>query len=286
MSPSSHFVAVILTGAAVTAFAANSLLCRLALHDGGMDPVGFTVIRLCSAALALAIILRFRRGDHTATRAGSWLSAVWLFGYAFAFSYAYIALETGTGALLLFGAVQVTMISIGLLTGERPRAQEWFGLVLALAGLVYLLLPGANAPSWLPAASMVGAGIAWGLYSLRGRGATDPGAATCGNFVRTVPMAIVVGLIFAAQFHTTTNALLAALASGAIASGLGYVLWYAALRYLTATRAAIVQLLSPVLATLAGVAVLDETLTSRILIAAVAGFTGVILAATARKHSS
>ena len=276
--------AFLLTGAAVTAFAANSLLCRLALHDDEMDPIGFTVVRLCSAALVLTVLMRVRTGNFTAVRSGNWASALSLFTYAIAFSYAYVALETGTGALLLFGAVQVTMISIGLLTGERPPAREWAGLVLALSGLVYLLLPGAEAPDWLPAASMIAAGIAWGLYSLRGRGSKDPGAATCGNFIRTLPMILLVGLIYAAQFRATTNALLAALASGAIASGLGYVVWYAALKHLTATRAAIVQLLSPVLATLSGVAFLHESLTSRIVIAAIAGFSGVALAATARRE--
>jgi drug/metabolite transporter (DMT)-like permease len=274
---------VILTTLALTAFAANSLLCRLALHDGDMDPVGFTVVRLCSAAIALVVLIRLGSGSSHPTRSGNWLSAFWLFTYAITFSYAYVKMETGTGALLAFGAVQVTMILSALITGERPPKQEWAGLMLAVAGVVYLLLPGASAPPWLPASSMVLAGVAWGFYSLRGRGVTNPGAATCGNFIRTVPMVLVVGAAFVSQLQFTTTGLLAGVASGAIASGLGYILWYHALAYLSATQAAIVQLVAPVLAALGGVAFLSESLSPRLVIAAVAVFFGVVLAASARK---
>jgi drug/metabolite transporter (DMT)-like permease len=276
---------LVLTSLALAAFAANSLLCRLALHDGNMDPVGFTVIRLASAALALFILTRIRRDGARPTRSGDWISAFWLFLYAITFSCAYVQLETGTGALLAFGAVQVTMILFGLLTGERPPRQVWAGLLLALGGVVYLLLPGASAPDWLPAASMVLAGIAWGIYSLRGRGVRDPGAATCGNFVRTVPMVLVVGAVFVSRLQFTTQGLVAGIASGAIASGLGYILWYRALAYLTATRAAIVQLAAPILAALGGVAFLAEALSSRLVFAALAVCTGVVLAATSRREA-
>jgi drug/metabolite transporter (DMT)-like permease len=277
---------ITLTSLALTAFAANSLLCRFALHSGDVDPVGFTVVRLASAALALLLLMRVRHGGAThPTRSGNWVSAFWLFVYAITFSYAYVQLETGTGALLAFGAVQVTMILFGLLTGERPPRPVWAGLLLALGGVVYLLLPGASAPNWLPAVSMVLAGIAWGIYSLRGRGVRDPGAATCGNFVRTVPMVLVVGAVFVSRLQFTTQGLVAGIASGAIASGLGYILWYRALAYLTATRAAIVQLAAPILAALGGVAFLAEALSSRLVFAALAVFSGVVLAATSRRQA-
>jgi drug/metabolite transporter (DMT)-like permease len=286
-------VAVLATAAAMTAFAANSLLCRLALRDAGTDPFGFTAIRLGSGAVMLWFLLRLRRRRHertdAAARAGSWPAGFWLFLYAIAFSYAYVELDAGSGALLLFGVVQTTMIVGGLLAGERPGRRDAIGLLLAAAGVVYLVSPTVSTPALLPALSMATAGLAWGLYSLRGRGGGDPAAATCGNFIRAVPMALAtLGLAAAcgAELRLQGYGIVLATASGALASGLGYVLWYAALVHLDATRAAIVQLTAPVLAALGGVVFLAETVSWRLGVAAALVLGGVALATTAPRDSA
>ena len=237
----------ILTAAALIAFAANSVLCRVALGQEVIDAATFSAVRLVSGALTLTIITVGVRGRRPAKLEGSWRSAGALFLYAVPFSFAYNTLDTGTGALILFGSVQLAMMASALRSGERPHRFQWFGLALAFAGLVFLFSPGVSAPPPEGAALMALAGISWGIYSLRGGGREDPIGQTMGNFVRTVPLALLVSLAAVAQFHASTRGLILAATSGALASGLGYAIWYRALRSLTAIRASVVQLLVPVL---------------------------------------
>ena len=261
---------------ALLAFAGNSLLCRLALKHGSIDAASFTSIRIASGAVALWLIRRVhsRSGDA----AGSWRSALALFAYAAGFSYAYVSLPAATGALLLFGAVQVTMIGYGLWTGERLRTLQLVGLAIALGGLVGLLLPGLTAPPWRGSVLMLGAGVAWGVYSLRGRRAGDATAVTAGNFLRAVPMAAALSLATFPWGSVERAGMGYAIASGALASGAGYAIWYAALPGLKATTAATAQLSVPVLAAAGGIVLLGEPLTPRFLIASAATLVGISLA--------
>jgi drug/metabolite transporter (DMT)-like permease len=260
---------VALTAAAMVAFAANSLLCRAALGSPRMDAVSFTALRLVSGAAVLAGLAR-AAGRGGVARDGSWASAWALFAYALAFSLAYTRIPTGTGALLLFGAVQITMIGHAVATGARLRPGEWLGLAVALVGLVVLTRPGLAAPDALGAALMVSAGVAWGVYTLRGRGAGAPLFVTAGNFVRAaVPALAVVPFAWGlATPRWTPGGAVLAVASGAIASGLGYAAWYAALPHLPPQRAALVQLSAPVLAALGGVLLLGEAFDGRLAMAA------------------
>lgn len=271
--------AALLTTLAMLAFAGNSLFCRLALRDTEIDAASFTAIRLASGALVLAALLMLRGKRPTA--GGSWPMAAMLFAYAVCFSFAYRDLTAATGALLLFGAVQFTMTGYGLWTGERIRGLKLVGLLLALAGLVWLLLPGLAAPPPFAAALMLTAGAAWGVYSLLGKGAGDPTAATGGNFLRSLPFAAALALTATTTGTTAgtvdhTGALYAVL-SGAVTSGLGYVLWYAALPMLRATTAATVQLSVPAIAALGGAMLLAEPVTLRLLVASAAVLGGIAL---------
>ncbi|MCP3139667.1 DMT family transporter [Pyxidicoccus xibeiensis] len=274
----------VFTVLALVGFAANSLLCRAALAGGGrlIDAASFTGVRLVSGAVVLAVLLRMRSGRR---EGGSWPSALALFAYAAGFSLAYVRIGAGVGALLLFGCVQATMLGTGLVRGERPRAREVAGLLLALGGLVGLTAPGASAPDTVGAALMAGAGVAWGVYSLRGRGNRTPLAATADNFLRSVPFTVAlsgVGWLVQGTPHATGRGVALAVASGALASGVGYSLWYAALPHLTATRAAIVQLSVPVLAAVGGVLLLGEVVTLRLALAGGALLAGVLLALSAK----
>lgn len=272
-----------LTAVALVAFAANSILCRMALLGGRIDPASFTAIRLASGAVALWLVLAWRsRGVPRV--AGHWRSAAALLAYAVGFSLAYVSLDVGTGALILFGAVQLTMIASGLRAGERPRATEWFGLVMAFAGLVVLVRPGLAAPAPFGAALMAAAGVAWGVYSLRGRGSSAPIRDTAGNFLILIPAAAVLILVPGLDRSWTMRGVLLATASGALASGAGYAVWYAALPALTATRAALVQLLVPVIAAAGGVALLGEHIPLRLPAAAALVLGGVALAVTTRSR--
>jgi len=266
-----------LTGAALIAFAANSLLCRAALGPGVIDAGSFTAVRLGSGAVVLALLARPRSADRAG---GSWASAAALFAYAIAFSFAYRLIPAGSGALILFGSVQATMIGRELGRGGRPHRREWLGLAVALAGLLALTRPGLHAPDPRGAALMAVAGVAWGAYSLRGRGATRPLAATADNFTRSVPLAILPLLLPLAPLRFSVTGVLLAVVSGGIASGLGYVAWYAALRELSASRAAIVQLAVPPLAALGGVLFLGETLEARLLLGGAAILGGIAIALT------
>jgi drug/metabolite transporter (DMT)-like permease len=267
---------------AMTAFATNSVLCRMALGAHAVDAASFTAIRLASGAVTLAMLTLFLRGCHDLA-AGSWRSGFQLFLYAVAFSFAYLSLSAGTGSLILFGAVQATMIISGLRSGERPHVLQWAGLVIALAGLIYLVFPGIAAPSPGGSLLMAVAGVAWGLYSLRGRGAKDPASRTAGNFIRSVPFALVVWTASVQNLHAEPRGILLAILSGSLASGIGYVIWYAALQGLSSTRAATVQLSVPVLAAFGGVIFLAEVVTLRLVIASILVLGGVALTVIAKE---
>ena len=267
-----------LTVLALGAFAGNSVFCRLALAEPIIDPASYTAVRLITGAVTLWIIAAVRRDGSLGKSGASWISASMLFLYAVTFSFAYLSLSAGTGALILFAAVQITMIAVGLYTGERPLILEWLGLFIAISGLIYLVFPGIAAPSIGGSVLMATAGIAWGIYSLRGRGTGDPIGATTDNFLRTVPLAISLVLLWLPTLTMTPMGFLWATSSGSITSGVGYVLWYAALPHLTATRAATVQLAVPVLAALGGVVVLSEALSLRLVISAVVILGGLGLA--------
>jgi drug/metabolite transporter (DMT)-like permease len=265
----------VLTTLAMLAFAGNSLLCRAALKETSIDAATFTTVRMLSGAATLWLIVRLRTGDRRLE--GNWGSAFWLVAYAVAFSFAYVTLAAATGALLLFGAVQATMIVAGLSRGERFAPLQWLGFTVAIAGLGALMLPGAAAPPALGAALMVGAGIAWGCYSLRGRGAGDATRITAGNFARAVPFAVAVSIAMLGRASVDGAGVALAAASGAIASGVGYAIWYSALPSLKATVAATVQLSVPVIAAAGGVLLLGEALTPRLAACSVAILGGIAL---------
>ncbi|HIK15548.1 MAG TPA: DMT family transporter [Leptolyngbyaceae cyanobacterium M33_DOE_097] len=266
---------IALTTLAMLAFASNSLLCRMALKHTNIDPVSFTSVRLISGALVLGVLL-ISRGDRV-YKPGNWRSAFALFVYAAGFSVAYLRLPAGVGALLLFGAVQITMISYGLWTGERFQRSQVIGGVIALAGLIGLLLPGLSTPPLLSSLLMVSAGIAWGVYSLRGQRTDDPSGTTAGNFLRAVPLAIALSVMTLPTFTWDNVGAGYAIASGAIASGLGYTIWYQAMPHLQATQASIVQLSVPIITAIGAVFFLREPITLRLGLAAIAVLGGIAL---------
>jgi len=253
---------VLLTVLTLCCFAANSILTRIGLRDGGMDGLAFALIRIAAGA-AMLVLLLSRRASGLRRLAGDWPSALALLIYATAFSVAYRSIPSGTGALILFGAVQVTMIGSGVANGERPPWPEWCGVLVSISGLLVFLLPGLQRPPLAGSLLMLAAGIGWAAYSLRGRGNRDPLAATAGNFVRALPLTLLPWLLFGA-FEINTRGLLCALASGALASGLGYALWYTVLPALSALRASAVQLAAPMLVTVFGVLFLGEPLSLRL----------------------
>jgi drug/metabolite transporter (DMT)-like permease len=267
---------IVLTALTMLAFAGNSLLCRMALEHTGIDPATFTAIRVVSGALTLWILVQLRRGQRTGSR-GDWTSALALFVYAAGFSFAYVSLTAASGALLLFVAVQATMIGYGLWMGERFRHLQIAGLVLALGGLVGLLLPGLSAPPLAGSILMLVAGVAWGVYSLRGKGFSDPLTATAGNFLRAVPVSVVLGVLMLRQFAFDSSGFWYAVASGAIASGVGYAIWYTVLPSLRSTEAATVQLSVPVIAAVGGIILLDEPISLRLVVASSAILGGIAL---------
>ena len=277
---------LVLTAVAMLCFAANSLLCRMALAEPRIDPASFTALRLVAGAVALALLV-WARGARGLVKAGRWSAAFALFAYAAAFSFAYVSLTASTGALILFGAVQATMIGVGVLRGEGLSWPQGLGAALAGAGLIYLLSPSASAPPLAGAALMAAAGVAWGAYSLLGRSAgsrgVDPTLATAGNFLRAAPMCLALAP-FAATAHVSVMGAGLAVASGALASGAGYAIWYAALKGLNASEAAIVQLTVPAIAAAGGVALLGETLSPRFLVAAAAILGGVAVVLSVRRR--
>lgn len=274
----------VLTSIAMIAFAANSVLGRLALVEQEAGAGGFALIRLVSGALALGLILLIQRRRPT----GDWRSGAALLGYAAFFSYAYIALPAGTGALILFALVQITMVGAGRLGGERLTPLQWTGVTAALAALAWLLSPGLEAPSPLAALLMAVAGVSWGLYSLYGRRKGDPTAATAGNFIRASVLAAALAIpvfIIAPEPMPTSTGIALAILSGAGTSGLGYAIWYAALKGLSSTKAGIAQLTVPAIAAAGGVLLLSEPLTTRFMLASLLILGGVALATLTRNSA-
>ncbi len=266
---------LLLTAVAMVAFAGNSLLCRAALRDSQIDPTSFTALRLLAGALVLWLLLYLRKGPSVVS--GNWYGALALFVYAAAFSYAYLHLDAGAGALLLFGAVQLSMITWGLFRGERLHRMQVAGLLLAVSGVVALLLPGTSTPSLSASLLMMLAGIAWGAYSLLGKGTPDPLAATAGSFIRSLPIMAVLCLLALDGLEWDRAGVIYALLSGGLTSGIGYAIWYAALPGLAAIQAASVQLSVPLLTALAGSLLLGETLTGTLLAAGLAILGGIAL---------
>lgn len=268
------------TAIALIAFAANSILCRLALKGEQIDATSFTSIRLLSGAVVLALIISATQGaPRLSTKPSNFLAPVMLFIYAFGFSLAYLQLNTGTGALVLFGVVQVTLIAINLLRGQTIRWLEWIGIALAFAGLVYLVLPGASAPPLTGFLLMALAGVAWGIYTYLGKGSATATLDTAQNFIYSLPLVVVAtvitGFVFNTEFFTNYNGMLYAVLSGALASGCGYALWYQALPKLSTTESAVLQLLVPVIAAAGGVVFVNEPIDTRLLIAALMTLSGI-----------
>lgn len=266
---------VFLTVLTMIAFAGNSLLCRVALKHTNLDAASFTAIRLISGAIVLWVIARVFRASRAGN--GNWLSGLALFAYAACFSFAYVSLPAGTGALLLFGAVQATMIGYGVCAGERLRGVQIIGMVLALAGLVGLLLPGLSAPPLAGSTLMLAAGVAWGIYSLRGRGTGDPTKVTAGNFLFSVPFAVALSIVSIDGVKLDSLGVWYAVAAGAAASGIGYAIWYSVLPSLKAASAATIQLSVPVIAAFGGIVFLGEAMTGRLMLASIAILGGVAL---------
>jgi drug/metabolite transporter (DMT)-like permease len=256
----------------------------MALRGGEADAAGFTFVRIVSGAVTLIAISYFFSKQNSVKGRGNWLSAFFLFAYAICFSFAYLGLSAGTGALILFGSVQLTMILSSVFIGERPRPLEWIGLIAAVAGLVYLVLPGLESPPLHSSALMAAAGASWGAYTLRGRGSSSPLADTTGNFTIAVPMAAVVALVFLPNLHLSKEGWALAILSGAAASGVGYTVWYSSLRHLTSARAAVVQLAVPIIAAALGIILLAETATTRLVIAASLILGGILLVIFGRRR--
>ena len=277
---------VVWTILALVAFAANSILCRLALGEGVIDASSFTSIRLFSGIAMLVVIsLVMQPKTLVAKPQGSWISAVALFIYAIAFSYAYTILDTGTGALILFSAVQITMILVGALQGNRPSRKEWVGLVISFVGFVYLVLPNVATPSLLGFVLMTMSGIAWAFYTLSGANSKNPLADTTYNFVRTFPLIVILVGSTISYMELSWKGVLLAGSSGAVASGLGYTIWYVALRKLSTVKAAITQLLVPVIATVGGVLFVDEVLSMRLVISSLLVLGGILLVIVSKREA-
>ena len=266
------------------AFAANSVLCRLALGEGAIDASSFTVIRLLSGVVVLLAITRISGSEIDSSAKGSWSSSLMLFLYAITFSFAYVTLDTGTGALILFGSVQITMILLSLLSGTRLHGTEWAGVVVAFAGFVYLMLPGVTTPSAMGFFLMTVAGIAWGIYTLKGRGSKSPLMDTAYNFFRTLPLVVLVAVVALQDAQSSPQGVLLAVLSGGIASGIGYTVWYIALGGLSATQAAVLQLLVPVIAAMGGVVLVSEAITLRLTISAAMILGGILMVVLGRYY--
>jgi drug/metabolite transporter (DMT)-like permease len=275
---------ILLTSLAMLAFASNSLLCRIALKHTGIDAASFTTIRLISGAVMLWLVVKTRRSVQTG--GGNWFSAFALFVYAAGFSFAYMSLPAASGALLLFGAVQVTMIGYGVWSGERLLRLQLIGLMFAFGGLVGLLLPGLSAPPLHSSILMLGAGAAWGVYSLRGRSAGDPTRVTSGNFMRAALIAAAMSVLMFKGMSLNNMGFWYAIASGALASGIGYSIWYTALPALKATHAATVQLSVPVIAALGGIVFLGEPISLRLVLASFAILGGIAMVILEKQQST
>ena len=277
---------VFYTTLALFAFAGNSILCRLALDGNIIDASSFTSIRLISGIVVLAILLKVTQPGRSSKTKGSWKASGMLFLYAVTFSYAYISLETGIGALILFATVQITMIVVNIASGNRLDRIEWLGITIAFFGFIYLVAPGASAPSPIGLVLMSIAGIAWGLYTLAGRGSENPLGDTTFNFIRTLPMVLILVAVTFPYANLSTTGVLLAILSGGIASGIGYSIWYMALGGLSATQAAVVQLIVPVIAALGGVLFAAEPLHLRLILASIMILGGVLIVTVAKHRST
>jgi drug/metabolite transporter (DMT)-like permease len=267
----------LLTGLALIAFAANSVLCRLALANGNIDASSFTGIRLLSGAIALLLILSIKGNKQGVSSKGSWTSSFTLFLYAITFSYAYLSLDTGTGALILFGSVQITMILLSIIFGTRLHIIEWSGFFIAFTGLVYLVIPSITKPSVSGFILMTVSGMSWAIYSLRGRGSKNPLMDTTYNFLRTIPFITLLAIFTMPNINYSSQGIILALLSGAITSGVGYTIWYIALRSLSSIQAAVLQLSVSIIAAIGGVIFLSETITSRLVMSAVIVLGGILM---------
>ncbi len=255
---------ILLTALALIAFAANSVICKMALGEELIDAPAFTIVRLLSGAIVLLFILLITKNKSASNQKGSWFSSAMLFLYAISFSFAYNSLDTGTGALILFGAVQISMVTISLFNGNKLDLREWIGMIISFIGFVYLILPGVTAPSPIGFVLMALAGTAWGIYTLQGKKSKDPLRDTAFNFIRTIPFLIVLLFFVYQKISFSYDGIWLAIISGGITSGIGYTIWYIALRGLTSTQAAVVQLLVPIIAAFGGVLFVSEKITSRL----------------------
>jgi len=271
------FKTSLLTVLALIAFAANSVLCRLALGNESIDASSFTGIRLLAGAITLLILLSLQGGNKAATSKGSWTASFTLFLYAIMFSYAYLSLDTGTGALILFGSVQITMIILSLMSGTRLHLIEWSGVLLAFTGFVYLIFPNITTPSINGFIMMTVSGISWGIYTLKGRNSKNPLMDTTYNFVRSIPFVVILAAFTMHNASYSSEGIILALVSGAITSGVGYTIWYIALGGLSSTQAAVIQLSVPVIAAIGGVIFVSEVITIRLIISATVVLSGILM---------
>jgi len=267
----------IFTMLALVAFAANSVLCRLALGERTIDAASFTSIRLLSGALVLLAILRFNRKKVGSSTRGSWSATLMLFSYALTFSFAFITLDTATGALILFSSVQITMILLSLISGNRLHIVEWLGVTVAFIGFLYLVLPGVTAPSVIGFSLMTLAGISWALYTLRGRGSVNPLSDTAYNFARSIPLVIALTILTFQKAHISPEGIVLATISGGLTSGIGYTIWYIALGGLGATQAAVVQLSVPIIAALGGLLLVSEPISLHLTLSALLILGGILI---------
>jgi len=277
MNNKSFLKTSLLTGLALIAFAANSVLCRLALGNETIDAPSFTGIRLLSGAITLFIILSIKRGNKGASSKGSWTAGLMLFLYAITFSYAYLSVDTGTGALILFGSVQITMIMLSLVTGTRLHLTEWSGVIIAFTGFIYLILPDITTPSVNGFILMTVSGMSWGIYTLKGRSSKNPLMDTTYNFLRTIPFVALLAIFTMQNMSYSFEGIVLALISGAVTSGVGYTIWYIALSGLSSTQAAVLQLSVPVIAAIGGVVFVSEEITIRLIISATIVLSGILM---------
>lgn len=287
MINNSLFKTIILTGLALIAFAANSVLCRLALGYEAIDAASFTVIRLLSGSLVLLLIIVSTTRNTASTSAkGSWTASFMLFVYAITFSYAYTSLDTGTGALILFGSVQITMILRSFISGTRLHITEWSGVIIAFAGFIYLVLPEVSTPSATGFILMTLAGIAWGIYTLKGRASMNPLMDTAYNFFRTTPLVLLLAIYTMNNINYSSEGIILALLSGGITSGIGYTIWYIALRGLSSTQAAVLQLSVPIIAALGGIIFVSEAITFRLVVSATIVLGGILIVVLGKYYSN
>lgn len=282
----SLFKIIFLTSLALIAFAANSVLCRLALGGEAIDPASFTIVRLLSGTFVLLLITKFTTLTDEISPKSSWVTSFMLFLYAITFSYAYISLDTGTGALILFGAVQITMISLSIFSGTRLHTFEWIGVVIAFVGFICLVLPGVSSPPILGFSLMTLSGVAWGIYTLRGRNSKNPLMDTAYNFLRTTPFVLVLTILAVGSMDFSYQGILLASISGGITSAIGYTIWYIALGGLSSTQAAVLQLSVPVIAALGGVVFVSEAITLRLTLSAAMVLGGILIVILGKYYST